>query len=104
MFASKGEATVDEDGLLEALLALALDEGLEVRRSSRRPLDGEPPLVSNACRLRGDVWVILSSADPLRIQIDVLAEALRGHAGERLGARYLTPAVRACLAADEFAS
>lgn len=95
---------MDEAGLLEALLTLALDEGLEVRRSSRRPLEGEPPLASNACRLRGDLWVILSSADPLGIQIDVLAEALRSHAGERLGARYLAPAVRACLAGDEFAS
>lgn len=95
---------MDESGLLEALLALAREEGLQVQRPSGRAQDGEPPLASSSCRVRGDVWVILSPADPVQIQVDVLAEALRSHVGERLGARYLAPAVRARLAPDEFAS
>jgi hypothetical protein len=52
------------------------------------------------CRVRGRVWVVLSSSDPVAIQLGVLGAALRDHASELVEARYLAPAVRAFLGPD----
>jgi hypothetical protein len=49
------------------------------------------------CRVRGELWVVLSSSDPAEVQLRVLAEALRGHAADLIEDSYLPPAVRALL-------
>ncbi len=78
--------------LLEALLALAGDVGLEVRLAT-----GRDDATSGVCRLRGRVWVLLAVSDPPERRIGVLAGALREHAAAACEARYLPPAVRAAL-------
>ncbi len=81
--------------LRAALVGLALEAGLEVRET--RAAGGEAPPESSVCRVHGAVWVVLSSADPLEHQLDVLAGALREHHGPWLERRYLPPALRARL-------
>ena len=78
--------------LFEALLALAREVGLEVRRVGSA--DAE---TSGACRLRERIFVLLAASDPLEQRIAVLARALRDHAGPACESRYLPPAVRAAL-------
>lgn len=77
--------------LLEALVALARELGLEVRRV---PPGGEAETASGVCRLRERIWVLLSPSDPPARRAEVLAAALRDHAGDALESRYLPPAVR----------
>ena len=55
---------------------------------------GEAPLASATCRVDDREFVVLSVADPLEIQLDVLAGALRSHATALLEGRWLPPAVR----------
>lgn len=85
---------MEDAELLEALLELARDARLEVRVAGA---DADPPVTSGACRVRGEVWVVLARADPLEHQIDALARALREHAADFLEQRYLPPVVRARL-------
>ena len=73
--------------LLELLLALARDAGLEVHTLGRGG-DLDPHAVS------GTVWVVISASDPLELRLDVLARALRTHASALVENRYLPPAVR----------
>jgi hypothetical protein len=76
-------------------MALARDAGLEVRLvDPDGASDVAAPATSGVCRVRGAVWVVLSNSDPLDIQLDVLAQALRTHAGRWIEERYLPPAVR----------
>lgn len=86
--------------LLERLLELARETGLPVRLVRGSAL-GEvvPAAASGVCRVRGEVWVVLSASDPPQARIGVLAGALRAHRGEELESRYLPPAVRAWVAA-----
>lgn len=79
--------------LLEALLELAGEVGLEVRRAS----GPEAPATSGTCRLRERVWVLLCASDPVERRVAVLAGALRSHAGEACESRYLAPALRTAL-------
>ena len=82
----------------EELLALARSAGFDVRRSSGRlGQDADLPIASGVCRVRGAIWVILSAAESLEERSDVLAGALKLHAGSLLEDRYLPPAVRARL-------
>ena len=84
--------------ILEALLDLARDAGLEVRGVSRGNLEGgESPPGSAVVRVKGDVWVMLSEVDPVTLQLEVLAGALRVHAADVVEDRYLPPAIRALL-------
>jgi hypothetical protein len=84
--------------ILAALLDLAREAGLEVRPVGRSGLEAEEvPPGSAVCRVRGAIWVMLSSADPVAIQLEVLAEALRRHAPSLIEERHLPPAVRALL-------
>ena len=78
----------------QELRALAAEVGLEVRAAGRGP---EELAASGVCRVRGDVWVVLSASDPLTRRNQVLAEGLRTHAGAALEGRYLPPAIRALL-------
>ena len=85
--------------IMDAFLALAEEAKLEVRVVGRQGcVDGETPPASAVCRVRGAVWVVLSAADPVEVQLDVMADALRAHAAELLETRYLSPAVRRRLA------
>ena len=86
---------MESNEILGELVGLARDAGLEVRTVGRSSVaDLDVPAVSGTCLVRGAVWVVLSSADPLDLRIDVLAEALRTHARDLIESRYLPPAVR----------
>lgn len=75
--------------LLELVLDLAREAGIEIRREP-----GGAAVRSGVCRVRGAVWLVLSAADPLEERLAVAADALRRHAGPLLEERYLPPAVR----------
>ena len=88
-----------EKELIEAMLELANDLDLEVRVAGSALTPGsDAPLVSAVCRLKGRLWVVLSTADPASAQIEVLARGLRLQGGAALEERYLPPALREVLA------
>ena len=88
--------------VLQQLVALAREAGLEVRSiAGRAAAEGEPAAASAVCRVRGETWVVLSAADSLDERVAVLARALRTQAAELLEARYLPPALRALLAPED---
>jgi hypothetical protein len=78
--------------LLSALIELAGEAGLRVRAAGPA---GEGPLESGVCRVRGELWLVLSASDPVAHRIDVVARALRAHAAPFLESRWLPPALRA---------
>jgi hypothetical protein len=89
---------MDEAQILEALLELADEAGMKVRAGGRGSLgDDLPPMASGVCRVRGELWVVLASADSVPVQIGTLAGALRDHAAEFVEGRHLAPAIRAFL-------
>jgi len=84
--------------IMTVLLDLAREAGLEVRSvgsGGREP--GEPAPASAVVRVRDAFWVMLSAADPVAIQLEVLAGALREHGADVVEDRFLPPAVRALL-------
>ena len=85
--------------LLEALIVLCRDAGLEVR-SVCRSSEAASELVarSGVCRVRGALWLVLSDADGVEERIGAAADALRAHAPDFVEGRYLPPAVRQRLA------
>lgn len=83
--------------LIQALLDLADEVGLEVRAVRVGGADGDSPVSSGVVRVKGRVWVVLSDSDPSDVQISVLASALAAHAGEALDERWLPPALRAVI-------
>lgn len=99
--ADEGVAQVQPADLMRALLDLADELSLEVRSARPRAAGDEPPVASAVCRVKGRVWVVLSHADPVDVQLAVLAGAIRRHAGESLDDRYLPPALRALLEAED---
>jgi len=81
--------------ILAVLLDVAQEAGLQVRPVGRGGLEpGESQPGSAVVRVRGQVWVMLSSVDPVAIQLEVLGRALREHAADWLETRHLPPAVR----------
>ena len=93
--------------VLETLLALCREAGLEVRQlpRPRNPVDsGEPAVRSGVCRVRGALWLVLSGADGLEERISAAAGALRRFAPDLVEGRYLPPAVRQRLGAGPGAS
>lgn len=82
---------MEPDEMLAALVALAGEAGLRVRPARA---GGEGPLESGLCRVRGELWLVLSASDPLAHRIDVVARALRSHAAPFLESRWLPPALR----------
>ena len=80
--------------LLQALVELAQVTELEVRTLEPRITQLELGLASAACRVRGQVWVVLSATDPLDLRIHVLAEALKTYRTDWLEQHWLPPAVR----------
>lgn len=83
--------------LLDALVALADAVGLEVRVLTGATASGELPPQSAVCRVRGRLWVVLATTDPLERRVGVLADALVTHHASDLDDRYLAPAVRELL-------
>ena len=88
---------MEQAELLAALLELAREVGLGVRRIGAGAHDELAPAASGTCVLRGRPLVLLSAADPPDRQLEVLARALREHAAEALEMRFLPPAIRAWL-------
>jgi hypothetical protein len=89
---------MDDAALLAALLELAAEHDLPVRRlAADSAFEGLVPAQSGTCLLRGRRIVLLCASDPLERQLDVLAAALRAHAGPALEMRFLPPAIRGCL-------
>ena len=79
--------------LLNWLSDLAREAGLEVREL-RAGAEGDAAPASGVCRVRGETWVLLAASDGLEKRVEVLARALKTHAGHILEGRYLPPAVR----------
>lgn len=77
--------------LLERLCDLAREAGFAVRAA------GDREVASGTCRVRGELWIVLSPADPIEQRVRVVASALALHAGDFLEGRYLPPALRDCL-------
>ncbi len=91
---------MEKTEILEALLELVRDAGLEIRSvgaGANREWGGELPPASAVCRVKDAVWVVLSAADPPEAQISVLAQALSEHAGDWLESRFIPPAIRELL-------
>jgi len=89
---------MDDAALLAALLELAAEHDLRVRKlPSDGPFEGIVAAQSGVCLLRGRRIVLLCGSDPLDRQVGVLARALRAHAGASLEMRFLPPAIRECL-------
>lgn len=85
--------------VLDALIGLCLEAGLELRRVRGGPeAAGEPAARSGVCRVRGALWLVLSEAEGVEERIAAAAEALRAHAPDLVEGRYLPPAVRERLA------
>jgi hypothetical protein len=85
---------MDDAALLAALVELAAEHDLPVRRlPADAGLEGLPAQ-SGACVLRGRRIVLLCGSDPPERQIEVLVLALRAHAGASLEMRFLAPAIR----------
>lgn len=89
---------MEPTALVEALIALAGECGVSVRRL-RAPGEATPGLVSAPAVLRGQPIVALVEGEPASAHAVALARALARFAGPALDARYLPPAVRACLEA-----
>ena len=82
--------------VLEALVALCREAGVEVRRiRGGADASGEPAAQSSVCRVRGRPWLVLFEAEGVEERIAAAAEALRRFAPELVEGRYLPPAVRA---------
>ena len=87
---------------LSGLCELAREAGLQVRAiAGRSGGEGEPTAASAVCRIRGEVWVVLSATDSVEQRIAVVAGALREFASEWLERRYVPPALRARLGTAE---
>jgi hypothetical protein len=84
---------VELSELLTRLSDLAREAGLEVREL-RAGSEGDPAPTSGVCRVRGETWVLLVASEGLERRVEVLAQALKTHAGQILEGRYLPPAVR----------
>jgi len=86
---------MDSAEVLEFLIDLARDTGLEVRRvPARQASDSEPPARSGVCRVRGRLFVLLAAADSVEDRIAALAGGLRALDPSVLEGRWLPPAVR----------
>lgn len=81
--------------MLEFLIDLARETGLEVRRvPARLSSESEPPARSGVCRVRGRLFVLLAAADAVEDRISALAGGLRALDPSLLEGRWLPPAVR----------
>lgn len=88
--------------ILDRLVDLARDAGLRVQLLRGGPATaGGPAPESAVCRVYGEVRIVLAEVDPIERRIDLVAGALRERAPRLLEERFLPPAVRARLEAEE---
>ena len=86
---------MEEADLLECLLEMAAEADFRVEIAGRDARSADAlPIMSGICRLRGQWWVVLSRSEPASAQIQILAQALRDHAGPLLASRHWPPAIR----------
>ena len=83
--------------VLAELLELARAAGLRVQVVRGAGADGEGPVSSGVCIVAGEPRAVLVRSDSVADRIEVLAGALRSHAGAWLDAHYVAPAIRAWL-------
>ena len=86
---------MEPGALLDALVDLAREAGVTVKELPRG--GGDPPPTSDACRIRGEPWLLLARSDSLEDRIDAAARAVLRFAPEIVEGRFLPPAVRARL-------
>jgi len=89
---------VEGQALLDCLVELAQEAGIQVRVIPRASAEMDLAPRSGICRIRGVPWLLLASAEPLEDRIEAAASAVRSHAPGVLEGRYLPPAVRERLA------
>lgn len=88
---------MERKALLDALVALADEAGVNVRRlvgGGAGPDAAGLPARSGACRIRGAPWLVLVASDPLEDRIAAAADALAGLGEAWREDRFLPPAVR----------
>ena len=85
---------MEGQALLDFLVELAQEAGIQVRVIPRYAVEGDPVPRSGICRIRGSPWLLLASTESLEDRIEAAVVAVRAHAPEALEARYLPPAVR----------
>lgn len=85
---------MEGQSLLDFLVELAQEAGVQVRVIPRYAAEGDPAPRSGICRIRGAPWLLLASGEPLEDRIEAAAMAVRVHARAVLEERYLPPAVR----------
>lgn len=85
---------MEGQALLDFLVELAQEAGIQVRVIPRSAAEGDLAPRSGICRIRGSPWLLLASGEPLEDRIEAAAMAVRAHAPESLEARYLPPAIR----------
>ncbi len=82
------------EALLDFLVELAMEAGIQVRVMPRSAEEFQPAPHSGTCRIRGAPWLLLASGEPLEDRIEAAASAVRTLAPDVLEGRYLPPAVR----------
>lgn len=87
---------MERTALLAALVALAGESGVKVRRlgGGGTPEAAGLPARSGACRIRGAPWLVLVASDPLEDRIAAAADALAALGEDWREGRFLPPAVR----------
>jgi hypothetical protein len=85
---------VEGQALLDCLVELAREAGIQVRVIPTSAAVTDLPPRSGICRIRGSPWLLLASGEPLEDRIAAAAAALRTLAPGGLERRYLPPAVR----------
>ena len=89
-----GSRGVEGHALLDYLVELAREAGIQVRVIPGSAAVVDLPPRSGICRIRGAPWLLLASDEPLEDRIEAAATAVRTHAPGTLEGRYLPPAVR----------
>jgi hypothetical protein len=86
---------VEPGEILDCLVDLAREAGLEVRRlPASAGSETEPLARSGVCRLRGRLLVLLATADSMEDRIDAVVRGLRSLEPAALEGRWIPPAVR----------
>lgn len=85
---------MERAALLDALVALAREAGVTVRRLGPGAAEAAVPARSGACRIRGAPWLVLAADDPLEERIAAAAAALAALGEGWREGRFLPPAVR----------
>jgi hypothetical protein len=85
---------VEGEALLDYLVELAREAGIQVRVIPRSAAELDLTPRSGICRIRGVPWLLLASGESLEDHIEAAVTAVRTHAPGALEGRYLPPAVR----------